>query len=76
MHLIKKADDVFAVIPVLILLLLTPWPMAMIMASAIGLAALFVVFRGRQLPGALLTAVVSFAVAAAIALIILLGRSN
>jgi len=76
MHLIKKADDVFAVIPVLILLLLTPWPMAMMIASAIGLAALFVVFRGRQLRGALLTAVVSFAVAAAIALIILLGRSN
>ena len=76
MHLIKKADDVFAVIPVLILLLLTPWPMAMLIASAIGLAALFVVFRGRQLRGALLTAVVSFAVAAAIAIVISLGRSH
>ncbi len=76
MHLIKKADDVFAVIPVLILLLLTPWPMAMLIASAIGLAALFVVFRGRQLRGALLTAVVSFAVAAAIAIFISLGRSH
>ncbi len=76
MHLIKKADDVFAVIPVLILLLLTPWPLAMLIASAIGLAALFVVFRGRQLRGALLTAVVSFAVAAAIAIVISLGRSH
>jgi len=76
MHLIKKADDVFAVIPVLILLLLTPWPMAMLIASAIGLAALFVVFRGGQLRGALLTAVVSFAVAAAIAIVISLGRSR
>jgi hypothetical protein len=76
MHLIKKADDVFAVIPVLILLLLTPWPMAMMIASAIGLAALFVLFRGRQLQGALLTAVVSFAVAAAIAIVISLGRSH
>ena len=76
MHLIKKADDVFAVIPVLILLLLTPWPMAMMIASAIGLAALFAVFRGRQLRGALLTAVISFAVAAAIAIIISLVRSH
>ena len=76
MHLIKKADDVFAVIPVLILLLLTPWPMAMLIASAIGLAALFVVFRGRQLRGALLTALVSFMAAAAIAILIWLGRSH
>ena len=53
MHLIKKADDVFAVIPVLILLLLTPWPLAMMIASAIGLAALFVVFRGSPASGRL-----------------------
>jgi hypothetical protein len=72
----KNADDVFAVIPVFILLFLTPWPLAMMVASAIGFAALFVVFRGRQLRGALLTAVVSFAVAAAIAIIISLGRSH
>jgi len=76
MHLTKKVEDVFAVIPVLILLLLTPWPMAMMVASAIGLAALFVVFSGRQLRGALLTAVVSFAAAAAIAILISLGRSH
>ena len=75
MHLIKKADHVFAVIPVLILLLLTPWPMAMTIASAIGLAALFVLFRGCQLRGALLTAVVSFAIAAPIAIVIFLDRS-
>jgi len=37
---------------------------------------LFVVFRGRQLRGALLTAVVSFAVAAAIAIVITLARSH
>ena len=76
MHIMKNAEDAFPVIPVLILLLLTPWPMAMTIASAIGLAALFVVFRGRQLRGALLTAVVSFAVAAAIAIVITLARSH
>jgi len=76
MHISKNAEDVFAVIPVLILLLLTPWPMAMMVASAIGLAAMFVVLRGRQLRGALLTALISFAVAAAIAIIVSLGRSH
>jgi len=76
MHIMKNAEDAIPVIPVLILLLLTPWPMAMMMASAIGLAALFVVFRGRQLRGSLLTAVVSFTVAAAIAIVVMLGRSH
>ena len=76
MHLIREADDVFAVIPVLILLLLTPWPMAMLIASTIGLAALFVVFRGGQLRGALRTALISFAAAAAIAILISLGRNH
>ena len=76
MHVSKNADDVFAVIPVLILLLLTPWPLAMMIISAIGLAALFVVFTGRQLRGALLTALISFAVAAAIAIVISLGRNH
>ena len=73
MHLSKNTEDVFAVIPVLILLLLTPWPMAVMIISAIGLAALFVVFTGRQLRGALLTALISFAVAAAIAIVLSLG---
>ncbi len=76
MHITKQADDAIPVIPVLILLLLTPWPLAMITASAIGLAALFVVFRGRRLQGTLLMALVSFAVAAAIAILIWLGRSH
>ncbi len=76
MHMMENADDAIPVIPVLILLLLTPWPLAMIMASAIGLAGLFVVFRGGQLRGALLTAVVSFAVAAAIAIVITLARCH
>jgi ABC-type sulfate transport system permease component len=76
MHISKNADDVFAVIPVLILLVLTPWPLAMMIASAIGLAALFAVFRGRQLRGALLTALISFTAAAAIAILIWLGRSH
>jgi len=76
MHISKNAEDVFAVIPVLILLLLTPWPMAMMIASVIGLTALFVVLRGGQLRGAMLTSVVSFAIAAAIAIVISLGRSH
>ena len=76
MNISKNADDVFAVIPVLILLVLTPWPLAMMIASAMGLAALFVVFRGRQLRGALRTALISFAAAAAIAILISLGRTH
>ena len=76
MNISKNADDVFAVIPVFILLLLTPWPLAMMIASAMGLAALFVVLRGRQLRGALRTALISFAAAAAIAILISLGRSH
>ena len=63
-------------IPVLILLVLTPWPLAMMIASAIGLASLFAVFRGRELRGALLTAVVSLIAAAAIAILISLGRTH
>ena len=76
MQIMKNADEVFAVLPVLILLLLTPWPLAMMIASGIGLAALFVVSRGRQLRGALLTALVSFTAAAAIAILVWLGRSH
>ena len=72
----KNADDVFPVIPVLILLVLTPWPLAMMIASAIGLASLFAVFRGRELRGALLMAVVSLVAAAAIAILISLGRTH
>jgi hypothetical protein len=76
MHIMKNADEVFPVIPVLILLVLTPWPLAMMIASAIGLAALVAVLKGRQLPGAVLTAVVSFAVAAAIAIVLALSRTH
>jgi hypothetical protein len=76
MHLTKNADAVFAVIPVLILLVLTPWPMAMMIASAIGLASLFAVFRGRELRGALLMAVVSLAAAAAIVILISLRPTH
>jgi len=76
MHIMKNADEVFSVIPVLILLVLTPWPLAMMIASAIGLASLFAVFRGRELRGALLTAVVSLIAAAAIAILISLGRTH
>jgi ABC-type sulfate transport system permease component len=72
----KNADEVFSVILVLILLVLTPWPLAMMIASAIGLASLFAVFRGRELRGALLTAVVSLIAAAAIAILISLGRTH
>jgi len=76
MHIMKNADEVFSVILVLILLVLTPWPLAMMIASAIGLASLFAVFRGRELRGALLTAVVSLIAAAAIAILISLGRTH
>jgi len=62
MHLIKKADDVFAVIPVLILLLLTPWPMAMMIASAIGLVAGWVMLGSRAtFRSQLLASMVGFA---------------
>ncbi|PYK96991.1 MAG: hypothetical protein DME19_17815 [Verrucomicrobia bacterium] len=72
----KNADGIFAVIAVCILLLLTPWPTAMMIASAIGLVAWFVVYRGRRRSGALLAPVVGFAVAAAIAIVISLSRSH
>jgi hypothetical protein len=76
MNTLKNADEVFGVMAVSILLLLTPWPMAMMVASAFGLVAWLVMLRGHKLRGGLLVAAISVAVAVAVAIAIALGRSH
>jgi hypothetical protein len=74
----ENARDVFsAAVVIIVLLLLTPWPTAMMVVSAIGLVAGLVLWRRRAtLRSKLLTSMVAFAVAAAIAIVLSLSRSH
>ena len=76
MNTLKNADEVFGVMAASILLLLTPSPMAMMVASAFGLVAWLVMLRGHNLRGGLLVAAISLAVAVAVAIAMALGRSH
>lgn len=75
----KKADEIFSAVVVIVLLLILPlWgAMAMMVGSAIGLVAFLVWFRGRiSFRFGLLLALIAFAVAAGIALMLLFGRGH
>ncbi len=67
---------IFAAIAVATLLLLTAWgnATAMLVVSALGLVVGLVVFGRRAWRGALLVALAGFGVAAAVAMILILGR--
>jgi len=74
----KNAPVVFSpAVVITVLLLLTPWPTAMLVVSAIGLVAGLVVFRSRTtFRSKLWASMVGFAVAAAIAMVSSLSRSH
>jgi uncharacterized membrane protein YjjP (DUF1212 family) len=76
MNITKNVDHGFAAIAVCILLLLTPWPAAMLIASAIGLVGWLLVYRGRKRSQGLLVALVAFVVAAALAVFIWSNRGH
>jgi hypothetical protein len=73
-----KNEDIFGAVSVALLLLLTAWgnAWAMVIASALGLIAGLILFRGSLLRGAVLAATVACVMAAAIAVAIWLGRGH
>jgi hypothetical protein len=73
-----KNEDVFGAVSVALLLLLTAWgnAWALVIASALGLIAGLILFRGSLLRGAGLAATVACVMAAAIEIAIWLRRSR
>ncbi|RBP35662.1 hypothetical protein DES53_12030 [Roseimicrobium gellanilyticum] len=69
----KERADIWGAIAVAVMLVLTAWGNALVMAvvSVVGLLVVLFVFKGRSRKGELLAATVAFAVGAVIAFVML-----